>query len=130
MLKPKAAFSGFSVDDLGRAKEFYTGTLGIEVEVEEGRGMRLHLPGGGTVFVYPKADHQPATFTILNFVVDNIDAAVDDLTRRGVRFEHYQDGPKTDQKGILRGRATNLGPDIAWFKDPAGNFLSVIQNDN
>ena len=79
----KAAFSGFSVDDLGRAKEFYTGTLGIEVEEEEGRGMRLHLPGGGTVFVYPKADHQPATFTILNFVVDDIDAAVAGLRAHG-----------------------------------------------
>jgi hypothetical protein len=88
------------------------------------------LPGGSTVFAYSKPDHQPATFTILNLVVDDIDAAVDELTRRGVRFEHYDTGPKTDEKGILRGRAQNRGPDIAWFKDPAGNFLSVIQNGN
>jgi hypothetical protein len=80
------------------------------------------------VFAYPKKDHQPATFTILNLVVDNIDEAVDDLTTRGVRFEHYDSGPKTDAKGILRGKAQNLGPDIAWFKDPAGNFLSVLAN--
>jgi catechol 2,3-dioxygenase-like lactoylglutathione lyase family enzyme len=127
MFKAKAAFSGFSVDDLAKAKDFYTGNLGLSVEVEEGRGVRLHLPGGGTVFVYPKPDHQPATFTILNFVVDDIDAAVDELTSRGVRFEHYeQGGIGTDAKGIARGKAANMGPDIAWFKDPAGNFLSVI----
>ena len=81
------------------------------------------------MFVYPKGDHQPATFTILNFVVDDIDAAVDDLTDRGVGFEHYeQGGTKTDPKGIARGKALNMGPDIAWFKDPAGNFLSVIED--
>ena len=89
--------------------------------------MRLHLPGGGTVFAYPKDDHQPATFTILNFVVDSIDEAVDELTNRGVQFEHYEEGPKTDEKGILRGRALQMGPDIAWFKDPAGNILAVLQ---
>ncbi len=88
------------------------------------------MPGGGSVFAYPKDDHQPATFTILNFAVDDIDAAVDELTGRGVQFEHYDKGPKTDEKGILRGRAQNQGPDIAWFKDPAGNFLSVIGDGN
>jgi catechol 2,3-dioxygenase-like lactoylglutathione lyase family enzyme len=129
MLKAKAAFSGFSVDDLAKAKAFYTETLGLTVD-PDGVGARLQLPGGGSVFVYPKSDHQPATFTILNFVVGDIDAAVDELAGRGVRFEHYDTGAKTDAKGILRGRAQNRGPDIAWFKDPAGNFLSVIQNGN
>ena len=127
MFKAKSAFSGFSVNDLAKAKTFYTETLGLGVE-NDGVGMRLHLPGGATVFAYPKPDHQPATFTILNFAVDDIDAAVDDLTSRGVQFEHYDNGAKTDEKGILRGRAQNRGPDIAWFKDPAGNFLSVIES--
>ena len=126
MFQTKAAFSGFSVNDLAKAKAFYAGTLGLRVD-DEGVGMRLHLPGGGTVFAYPKDDHQPATFTILNFVVDSIDEAVDELTNRGVQFEHYEEGPKTDAKGILRGRALQMGPDIAWFKDPAGNILAVLQ---
>jgi len=129
MFKAKAAFSGFSVDNLAKAKAFYSEKLGLEVD-PDGVGVRLHLPGGGTVFAYSKSDHQPATFTILNFVVDDIDAAVDELTGRGVQFEHYDSGAQTDKKGILRGRAQNRGPDIAWFKDPAGNFLSVIQNSN
>src|ERR1700737_4890042 len=129
MFKPQAAFSGFSVDDLAKAKTFYSETLGLQVE-PDGVGVRLKLPSGGTVFVYPKPDHQPASFTILNFVVDDIDAAVDELTGRGVQFEHYDSGAQTDKKGILRGRAQNRGPDIAWFKAPAGNFLSVIQNSN
>jgi len=129
MLKANAAFSGFSVDDLAKAREFYSGVLGLRVEDQEGMGMRLHLPGGGTVFAYPKADHQPATFTILNFVVEDIDAAVDELTGQGVGFEHYEQGDmRTDPKGIARGKAVNMGPDIAWFKDPAGNFLAVIEN--
>ncbi|MEJ2558006.1 MAG: VOC family protein [Sedimentisphaerales bacterium] len=127
MFKPKAAFSGFSVDSLAKAREFYTGTLGLNVD-DEGVGLRLHLPDGATVFVYPKDDHQPATFTILNFVVDDIDEAVDDLTNRGVRFEHYEDDLKTDEKGVARGLSQNMGPDIAWFKDPAGNILSVLQD--
>jgi catechol 2,3-dioxygenase-like lactoylglutathione lyase family enzyme len=126
MFKAKAAFSSFSVDHLAKANEFYTHTLGLRVD-DQAMGLRLHLPGGGTVFVYPKEDHQPATFTILNFEVDNIDAAVDNLTSRGVRFEHYGGDLKTDEKGILRGLSQNRGPDIAWFKDPAGNILSVLQ---
>ena len=126
MFQPKSAFSGFSVNDLAKAKAFYAGTLGLKVD-DEGVGMRLHLPGGGTVFAYSKDDHRPATFTILNFVVENIDEAVDELTNRGVQFEHYEEGPKTDEKGILRGRALQMGPDIAWFKDPAGNTLAVLQ---
>ena len=127
MFKAKGAFSGFSVSDLAKARDFYSKTLGLKVD-NDGVGMRLHLPAGGTVFAYPKGDHQPATFTILNFQVDNIDDAVDELTNRGVQFEHYETGAKTDEKGILRGRQQNRGPDIAWFKDPAGNFLSVIED--
>jgi hypothetical protein len=95
----------------------------------ESAGLRLTLPGGGTVFIYPKEHHQPATFTILNFVVDNIDLAVDELANRGVQFERYADGPPADDKGIMRGRAHQMGPDIAWFKDPAGNILAVLQMD-
>ena len=129
MFNTKAAFSGFSVDDLAKAKAFYSETLGVPVEEEgDGMGIRLQLPGGGSVFVYNKDDHQPASFTILNFVVDDIDSAVDTLTERGVQFEHYDNGAQTDEKGIARGRAQNMGPDIAWFKDPAGNFLAVLQD--
>jgi catechol 2,3-dioxygenase-like lactoylglutathione lyase family enzyme len=126
MFKAKAAFSGFSVDDLAKARDFYAKTLGLKVD-DQAMGLRLHLPGGATVFAYSKGNHEPASFTILNFVVDNIEEAVDELTRRGVRFEHYEGDLKTDQKGIARGISVNQGPDIAWFKDPAGNFLSVLQ---
>ncbi len=127
MLSAKAAFSGFSVDDLPKAKEFYMKTLGLAV-ADEGVGLRISLPGGGAVFVYPKNDHQPATFTILNFKVDHIDETVDALTKSGVRFERYDNGLKTDAKGIMRGLQTKRGPDIAWFKDPAGNILSVLSD--
>ena len=123
------AFSGFSVNDLDAAKEFYGQTLGLKIEEQPGMGMHLKLADDTSVFVYSKADHVPATFTILNFPVDDIDAAVDDLAAKGVSFEHYGsvDMPQ-DDKGVLRGRAANMGPDIAWFKDPAGNILSVLQN--
>jgi catechol 2,3-dioxygenase-like lactoylglutathione lyase family enzyme len=127
MFRSTAAFSSFSVDSLTKAKEFYTHTLGLTVD-DQGMGLRLHLPDGGVVFVYPKDDHQPATFTILNFQVDDIDEAVDDLTTRGVQFEHYEGDLKTDEKGVARGLSRNMGPDIAWFKDPAGNILSVLQD--
>ena len=126
MLKVKAAFSGFSVDDLAKSKKFYTEVLGLKAD-DEGGGLRLHLPDGGTVFIYPKNDHQPATFTILNFVVENIDEAVDELKSRGVSFERYEGSPQ-DEKGILRGRSQQMGPDIAWFQDPAGNILSVLED--
>jgi catechol 2,3-dioxygenase-like lactoylglutathione lyase family enzyme len=118
----KRAFSGFSVDDLAKAKEFYSDILGLKME--PGMGLNLHLPGGGTVFVYPKKDHQPATFTVLNLAVDNIDAAVDALKARGLTFEHYEGMPQ-DERGIMRAH----GPSIAWFKDPAGNILSVIEEN-
>lgn len=129
MFEAQAAFSGFSVDDQAKAKEFYTETLGLELK-DETMGLTFDLPGGGAVFVYQKDDHQPATFTILNFVVDDIDAAVDLLSGKGVSFEQYDmgNGAKTDEKGIMRGIAANQGPDIAWFKDPAGNILAVLQN--
>jgi hypothetical protein len=93
---------------------------------DEGAGLKLNLPGGAAVFIYPKDDHQPATFTILNFEVDNIDDAVDQLKARGVQFERYA-GIPSDEKGIARGLSQNRGPDIAWFKDPAGNVLSVLK---
>lgn len=124
MLNDSHAFSGFSVTDQDAAKEFYSQTLGLTVE-DTGMGLQLKLAGGGIVFVYPKADHVPATFTILNFPVDDIDAAVDDLAGKGVKFEVYE-GMHQDDKGIARGKAANMGPDIAWFKDPAGNILSVL----
>lgn len=128
MLKAQAAFSGFSVDDLDKAKQFYTEVLGLELE-DETMGLQLKLPNGGALFVYPKPDHQPASFTILNFVVENIDEAVDELAAQGVSFEHYDNMPGgQDEKGIARGLSANQGPDIAWFKDSAGNILSVLQD--
>ncbi len=125
MFKPIAVFSGFSVNDLAKAKEFYTKTLGLKVT--ENMGLQLHLPGGGKVFVYSKDNHEPASFTILNFVVEDIDKTVDALTMLGVKFEIYT-GFKQDKNGIARGLSINQGPDIAWFKDPAGNILSVLQD--
>jgi len=122
MFKDTKAFSTFSVDDVPRAKQFYGETLGLNVS-EEMDGLGLHLGGGGEVFVYPKDDHTPATFTVLNFPVDDIDEAVEKLTKAGVRFEQYEGELETDEKGIFRGE----GPIIAWFKDPAGNILSVIE---
>jgi catechol 2,3-dioxygenase-like lactoylglutathione lyase family enzyme len=126
MFKPVAAFSGFSVDNLAKTKKFYHEVLGLEVDESE-MGLEITLPSGGNIFVYEKDNHEPATFTILNFVVADIDKAVDELTNSGVKFEHY-DGFHQDKKGIARGKEANMGPDIAWFKDPAGNILSVLQN--
>jgi catechol 2,3-dioxygenase-like lactoylglutathione lyase family enzyme len=117
-------FSSFSVNDLQKAKKFYSEILGLEVS-ESPMGLELRMSGGGKVFVYPKSDHNPATFTVLNFPVDDVEQAVDELTGLGVRFEHYSmPNLKTDKKGISRGAG---GPEIAWFKDPAGNILSVLQ---
>jgi catechol 2,3-dioxygenase-like lactoylglutathione lyase family enzyme len=124
MFKNTHAFSGFSVDDIAAAKRFYGETLGLEVSDEEMGLLGLHIAGGTTILVYPKPNHTPATFTILNFPVDDVEKAVDELTRRGVRFEHYEGDIQTDEKGISRG---NGGPTIAWFKDPAGNILSVLE---
>jgi len=123
MLKDSKAFSGFSVNNLQAAKDFYGRILGLNVSESHGM-LHLTLAGGSTVLVYPKPNHAPATFTILNFPVDNVDAAVDELTQRGVRFEIYDEaGLKTDKRGVFRGG----GPVIAWFKDPAGNILSVLE---
>lgn len=128
MFKKTKAFSSFSVDNLEKAKAFYGKTLGVDVRSEDGMGITLHLTGDTTIFIYPKVDHQPATFTILNFVVDDIDVAMDGLKEKDIRFEHYDnDDLPQDEKGILRGLSAGMGPDIAWFKDPAGNVLSVLQ---
>jgi catechol 2,3-dioxygenase-like lactoylglutathione lyase family enzyme len=124
VLTDSPAFSGFSVDDLDSARQFYADTLGLRVSVmtEMGGMLRLQLGGGGEVLVYPKEDHTPATFTVLNFPVPDVDAAVEQLAARGVRFEQYPH-LGTDEKGIAR----QEGPPIAWFADPAGNILSVLQ---
>jgi catechol 2,3-dioxygenase-like lactoylglutathione lyase family enzyme len=124
MLADSKAFSGFSTNDIPRAKAFYTDTLGLEVTEENGM-LTLHLAGGARpTLIYPKPDHQPATFTILNFPADPIEDAVRDLAGRGVEFERY-DGMEFDELGIMR----SGGPPIAWFKDPSGNILSVIGTD-
>ncbi len=122
MFNKTEAFSGFSVDDIPAAQEFYGGTLGLQVSEEFGM-LTLHIAGDRDILVYPKGEsHVPATYTILNFPVADIEAAVDELAERGVEFEKYEIG---DEKGIARGE----GPPIAWFKDPAGNILSVLQLD-
>ncbi|HVQ44331.1 MAG TPA: VOC family protein [Candidatus Saccharimonadia bacterium] len=126
MFKDTHAFSGFSVDDQAAAKKFYSETLGIEVQ-EDPMGLSLKIAGSNPIFVYPKDDHVPASFTILNFPVDDIDTAVKALKAKGVTFEHYDD--LTDDGDIARGLTTGRGPDIAWFKDPAGNVLAVLQQD-
>ncbi|HEX5641477.1 MAG TPA: YkoF family thiamine/hydroxymethylpyrimidine-binding protein [Thermoleophilia bacterium] len=125
MFTHSPAFAGFSVDDIASARTFYADTLGLEVSEANGM-LTLHLAGGGRVLVYPKEEHEPATFTVLNLPVDDIDGAVDALGARGVVFERYEGAPH-DEKGILRPPSPEYGPPIAWFKDPAGNILSVLQ---
>jgi predicted enzyme related to lactoylglutathione lyase len=125
MLENSKAFSGFAAPDIAKEKKFYSQTLGLKTSEDHGL-LKLHLAGGNDVLIYPKPNHVPATFTVLNFPVDDVDRAVDELTKRGVQFEHYNQGDlKTDEKGIMRGN----GPTIAWFKDPAGNILSVLKRD-
>jgi catechol 2,3-dioxygenase-like lactoylglutathione lyase family enzyme len=124
MLRNSPAFSGFSTDDIPAAKEFYGQTLGVDVTEENGM-LTLKLGGGQTVLIYPKDDHEPATYTALNFPVDDIEAAVDWLTGRGITFERYGEDFGQDERGIMR----DQGPPIAWFKDPAGNILSVIKTE-
>lgn len=126
MFKPTSAFSGFSVNDIDKAKQFYSQTLGLKLE-DTGMGLKISLPGGAFVFAYPKNDHLPASFTILNFIVKDIDTAINALTALGIVFERYE-GLRQDDKAISRGRSAKMGPDIAWFKDPAGNILAVLQN--
>ena len=118
------AFSSFSVNDVEKAKRFYGQILGLEV-LEEKEGLALNIDS--RVFLYPKADHKPATFTVLNFHVADVKRAVDELTKRGVRFESFEGEIKTDENGIHWGAQSGGGPNIAWFKDPAGNFLSIIE---
>ncbi len=121
------AFSGFAVDDTAKAKEFYGQTLGLEVTELPNMGLlQLTIANGGKVLIYPKPNHEPATFTVLNFPVKDINAAVDGLSRSGVEFEHYGEGFHQDERGI----ASGMGPPIAWFKDPSGNILSVMQVDD
>ena len=122
MIKYKEIFSGFSVDDIEKAKSFYGKTLGMKVNKGHMGHLELHIEGSNSVLVYPKPNHCPATFTVLNFPVADIDKAVDELRKRGVIFEQYDEPVKTDEKGICRGE-----PNIAWFKDPAGNILSVLE---
>lgn len=126
MFKDTKAFSGFSVNDLAAAKQFYSQTLGLETQ-ESPQGLNLLIAGTNGVFIYPKDNHEPATYTILNFPVDDIDQTAQALKEKGIVFEHYEG--MTDEKGIARGLSTNMGPDIAWFKDPAGNILSVLQQN-
>ncbi|MBB5397353.1 VOC family protein [Mucilaginibacter sp. AK015] len=130
MLKDSKAFSGFSVNDIDKAKEFYGEVLGLRVDKTEDMGgmLNIHINGNSnSILVYPKSNHQPATYTILNFPVKDVEATVTELTARGVKFEIYDsEYLKTDERGVSKG---NGGPTIAWFKDPAGNFLSVIETD-
>jgi catechol 2,3-dioxygenase-like lactoylglutathione lyase family enzyme len=126
MLAQSKAFSSFSVDDLAKAKQFYGQTLGLKITDEMGL-VNIHLADGYLVMAYPKPNHIPATFTVLNFRVDDLEATVDALTKKGVVFEQYdQPDLKTDKKGIARTPDRSKGPDIAWFKDPAGNIISVL----
>ena len=122
MLSNTTAFSGYSTNDIPKAKAFYGETLGLNVTEENGM-LTMKFPNGHTVLIYPKDDHEPATYTALNFEVDDIDSAVDDLVAKGVTFERYPDFPGQDERGIMR----DQGPPIAWFKDPAGNILSLIK---
>jgi predicted enzyme related to lactoylglutathione lyase len=126
MLRNSKGFSGFSVKDLTDAKKFYGEVLGLEVH-EDSMGLMLRVAGGNGVFVYQKDDHQPATYTILNFPVDDIDEAVKELKGKSVTFEHYEG--MTDEGGVARGLSHNMGPDIAWFKDPSGNILAILQQE-
>ena len=124
MFQNSKAFSGFSVNDIQTAKDFYGNILGLNVKDNPMGVLELHIAGSNNILIYPKPNHVPATFTILNFPVDEIEKTVDELTAKGVSFEQYDGQIKTDEKGICR---NPQGPAIAWFKDPAGNILSVIQ---
>ena len=130
MLQDTPAFSGYSITDIQESKSYYETKLGLKVEeLPMGMGLSLKLGGGQRVFLYQKNDHQPATFTVLNFEVDHIDSAIDELAARGVVFEKYDNLPAPqDEKAVLRGKASGMGPDIAWFKDPSGNILAVLEN--
>ena len=123
MLQDSNAFSGFSVNDIEQARNFYKNMLGLDVRDTSMGVLELHFKNGAKVIIYPKPNHEAASFTVLNFPVKDIEKAVDELTTKGIRFEHYTGNIQTDEKGIMR----KGGPLIAWFKDPAGNILSVIE---
>ncbi|MCX2452586.1 VOC family protein [Pedobacter sp. PLR] len=126
MLKNSKSFSSFSVDDLERARAFYGGVLGLDLKDDPMGILELHVNGSSPIVIYPKRNHEPATFTVLNFPVQSVEEAVEQLGKKGVLFEHYEEeGFKTDEKGVFRGE----GPVIAWFKDPAGNILSILENN-
>jgi catechol 2,3-dioxygenase-like lactoylglutathione lyase family enzyme len=126
MLNIQSTFSGFSVNDINTAKDFYGKVLGLELEDKVG-GTSIHLPGGAIAWMYQKDDHQPAAYTMLDLVVDNIDEAYKAMVGAGVEFERYTGTPQ-DGKGIMHGKEHNMGPNIAWFRDPAGNILAVLEN--
>lgn len=126
MLHDSQAFSGFAVNNLEQAKQFYGEVLGLDVSEQGGMGLSLKLGSGTEIFIYEKPDHQAASYTILNFPVDDVDKAVDELTAKGIDFQHYDGDIKTDEKGIARSDSPEQGPTIAWFTDPAGNILSVL----
>lgn len=125
MLKQSKAFSGFSVNDIQKAKQFYSEILDLDVKDNPMGLIELNIKGGNRIIIYPKPNHVPATFTVLNFPVKNIEESVDELIKKGIKFEQYEEPIKTDKKGICR--SGGKGPNIAWFKDPAGNILSVIE---
>lgn len=121
------SFSGISVNNMQAAKDFYVEILGLEL-TEQNMGLHLNLPGGGSLFIYEKTDHVPATFTVLNFVVEDINSVIDELVGKGITFERYDTLPaEQDERGVLRGKAANQGPDIAWFEDPSGNVISLVE---
>ena len=128
MLENSKAFSGFSVNDISKAKQFYSGILGLDVTDNPMGLIELNIAGGNPILIYPKPDHVPATFTVLNFPVNNIDKAADELIEKGIKFEQYDAPIKTDEKGVCR--SDGKGPNIAWFKDPAGNILSIVEENN
>lgn len=124
-----AGFGSFAVKDVTLAKVFYTEKLGLQVDQDQ-MGLKIHLPGGGQIFVYEKPDHEPAAFTVLNVIVPDIDKAVEALVSEGERLERYDNMPAPqDAKGILRGQAAGMGPDIAWIKDPSGNIVAIIGDE-
>jgi catechol 2,3-dioxygenase-like lactoylglutathione lyase family enzyme len=126
MFRYTSAFASFSVNDLDAAKQFYSKTLGLPVS-HTPEGLSIDVGAGAKIFLYPKADHTPASFTVLNFRVADIDVAVDELRSQGVKFESFEGEIATDDAGVFSGREQRKGPDIAWFKDPAGNFLSILR---
>jgi predicted enzyme related to lactoylglutathione lyase len=127
MIRTRNVFSSFSVDDLGKAKSFYAKTVGLKVESIKGMGLKLHLKGGGNVYLYERKNHKPATYTVLNLEVNDIDEAVGKLKKQGIKMERYKGMPQ-DKDGIMRGISKKMGPDIAWFEDPAGNIISVLKS--